>query len=132
MELLLTAGDVAHGLVAAVRAVGVPVACPVFGDAVALVPALELVGRASRRVAQLVPFVQTVHLHNRTLISVLEKRRTHLAFLPRAVDLPITLPGKGNAEAGAATELLRLAGRDLFWEKMIDMWRLELDGSRWK
>ena len=44
LELLLAAGDVANRLVAAVRAVRVPVAGPVLGDAVALVPALELSG----------------------------------------------------------------------------------------
>ena len=62
LELLLAAGDVANRLVAAVRTIRVPVTCPVLGDAVALVSALELSGSTSRCVAQLVPFVQTVHL----------------------------------------------------------------------
>ena len=62
LELLLAAGDVANGLVAAVDAVRVSVAGPVLWDAVPLVPALELSRGAPCRVAQLVPFVKTVHL----------------------------------------------------------------------
>ena len=62
LELFLTAGDVANRLVAAVGTVRVPVARPVLGDAVALVPTLELSGSTSCCVAQFVPFVQTVHL----------------------------------------------------------------------
>ena len=34
----------------------------------------------------------------------------HLAVLAGAIHLSVTLPGKGDAEAGAAPELLRLAG----------------------
>ena len=62
LELLLAAGDVANGLVAAVDTVRVSVAGPVLWDAVPLVPALELSRGAPCCVAQLVPFVKTVHL----------------------------------------------------------------------
>ena len=62
LELLLAAGDVANGLVAAVDTVRVSVAGPVLWDAVPLVSALELSRGAPCRVAQLVPFVKTVHL----------------------------------------------------------------------
>ena len=34
---------------------------------------------------------------------------SHLAVFARAVDLSVTLPGEGDAQAGAAPELLRLA-----------------------
>jgi hypothetical protein len=60
---------------------------------------LELSGCASSCVAKLIPFVETVHL----------------ALLARTVHLSVTLPGEGDAQSGAAPELLGLAGRDLSW-----------------
>ena len=80
LELLLTAGDVANRLVAAVGTIRVPVARPVLGDAVALVPTLELSGSTSCCVAQFVPFVQTVHLWYRTKIQNQPKGKKIFTF----------------------------------------------------
>ena len=112
LELLLAAGDVANSLVAAVDTVRVSVAGPVLWDAVPLVPALELSRGAPCCVAQLVPFVKTVHLCQEWIDELKSKHMKilpHLAVFARAVDLSVTLPSKGDTQAGAAPELLRLA-----------------------